>query len=112
MLPINLRRALAPLLFALLAFPGSAAAITGGVNSTDGSLGFVAEVRNTAVGGLCTGSLIRPDWVLTADHGGRPASVGDMTVRVGNTTSGTGGQLRRVIRIIAHPASNGGHNDL
>ena len=40
---------------------------------------------------------------LTAAHCAHPLSVGDMTVRVGNTVAGTGGELRRVTQILRPP---------
>ncbi|KXK60082.1 hypothetical protein AWW66_20710 [Micromonospora rosaria] len=36
----------------------------------------------------------------------------DVSVRVGNTVSGTGGEPRRVTRIVSHPQYVGGHNDV
>src|SRR4051812_45307866 len=90
----------------------NALAVTGGRDAGPNDFPFVAEVLNTTAGGLCTGALVSPNYVLTAVHCAVPTSVGDQFVRVGNTSSGTGGQVRRVTRIIAHPSYAGGANDV
>ena len=98
------------------ALPGlgtpAAHAITGGRAVTNGDLAFMAEIHD-ATGGTCSGSLIQSGWVLTAAHCVKDVpSVGDVSVRVGNTTAGTGAELRRVSRIVVHPEYTGGYNDV
>ncbi len=40
------------------------------------------------------------------------AHPGDVSVRVGNTLRGTGGQQRQVSQVVPYPATNGGHDDV
>src|SRR6478609_4286474 len=78
-------------------------AIVGGHDAAPGAYPSIAEVT-IAKSFLCTGTLIAPDWVLTAGHcgsitggagvatpAGWPAQAID--VRIGGTTSGTGEQV-------------------
>lgn len=91
--------------------PVPAGAITGGAAVPAGNMSFVAEVTHIS-GGFCTGSLIHQDWVLTASHCATVPNASELTVRIGNTTRGTGGEVRGVTAVHLHPDYQGGHNDV
>ena len=55
---------------------------------------WIDTVAVTGGGGLCTGSLVHPRVVVYAAHCGD----GDKQIRIGNTSTGGGGIVRRLRR--------------
>jgi hypothetical protein len=109
----SLRRILAMSLIAVALLGVSAApssAVVGGGNASPGEYPSVAEVTFGPF--LCTGTLITPDWVLSAGHCGSitgaavasPASWPPqlINVRIGGVTQSDGEQ-RSASQVIVHP---------
>lgn len=106
--------------FALLAplvTSGTAQAITGGTTVPTGDFRAVAEVIYTpppgtpGPGGLCTGTLVHPRFVLTAQHCAETVAASTLTVRLGDNRRGFG-RLVQVNEIRKYPGYGGGANDV
>ncbi|MBW4720632.1 S1 family peptidase [Saccharothrix obliqua] len=92
------------LLVAPVATAGPASAVVGGHQATR-PYPFIASLQANGAH-FCAGSLIRPDWVVTAKHcvaGRAPAAIG---LRVGSTDRTTGGTLTQAVRSVVHPTAD------
>ncbi|MFF8027579.1 S1 family peptidase [Streptomyces sp. NPDC007896] len=93
--------------------PAAGQAISGGYTDSGGLFPYVARIVYTPTGRLCTSAVIHPLWVLTAAHCVPGASPNTLTVLIGNTLQGAGGQNRGVDRVLTQPGYVvGGHNDV
>ena len=122
-----MRRAAGAIVAAALLCAGAApaGAVVGGTAVPDGQLRYVA---NIAIGGAfgCTGTLIAPDWVMTAGHcgsltaGAVPSPIGlpasSYDVKLGSVhADGTGAEDHSVTQVVVdsdYLVTNGAGNDV
>ncbi|MBV6394864.1 MAG: hypothetical protein HFACDABA_00434 [Anaerolineales bacterium] len=94
-------------------------AIVGGAESTAGEWPWqVALIQGGASdyysNQFCGGSLVAPEWVVTAAHCvvGETTNSIDVVAGIHDLSSHPGAQKRDVIQIISHPSYSGGANDI
>lgn len=85
--------------------------IVGGHEATEDYSWMVSMQKNGSHS--CGGSLIKPDWVLTAAHCVEGEDPGAITVRIGSKDNTTGGTEAGVTKLTVHPDYDGsGPNDI
>lgn len=82
---------------------GASIQIVGGEPATE-TYPFMVSLQNSSGSHFCGGSLIRPNWVVTAAH---CADINPAQVRIGTRTWNSGGTVARVTGQTKHPSWTG-----
>jgi secreted trypsin-like serine protease len=90
----------------LIAAPARAGIVGGELASRE--YPFMASVQSTVDGHYCGGSLVAPEWVLTAAHCGEGEQPANLEVLIGVTDLDDAGERIAVTEIRTHPAYDSG----
>jgi trypsin len=80
--------------------------IVGGQNAVQGEFPYIVSLRTGSFGHFCGGSLIAPNWVLTAAHCVKGGSVDEVWIGLLNQKDTAGVEKMKVTKIIAHEKYN------
>lgn len=76
--------------------------IVGGQNAVQGEFPFIVSLRSASYGHFCGGSLVAPNWVLTAAHCVKGGSVDEVWIGLLNQNDQAGVEKMKAIKIVAH----------
>lgn len=93
--------------FSVLAGTSFEQKIVGGVAVTKGELPFQVSIQSSSGSHFCGGSLIKPNWVLTAGHCVQGSSAMKIVVGMYNQADKKDTETFTAKKIIAHPDFNG-----
>lgn len=80
--------------------------IVGGQNATQGEFPYIVSLRSKSYGHFCGGSLIAPNWVLTAAHCTKGGTIDEVWIGMLNQKDTAGVEKMKAIKVTAHEKYN------
>lgn len=80
--------------------------IVGGENAVRGEFPYIVSLRSKSYGHFCGGSLIAPNWVLTAAHCVRGSTIDEVWLGLLDQKDTAGVEKMKVIKVVANESYN------